>query len=337
MKKDKYSSCTIKRIIFIGTILIFFFSAGVLAGNLKPMNSVKIEFSNNHVINVLTAKTKISEILEENHIEVLEDEIVVPGLNAEITDNNSIKISKLSETNTIAQLAATGESTTLDELLTSYAPIVEKYVVLKEEIPYETIRKDISGNATNKTETVAQSGANGIREVVYKIKYQNDVEIERIEISNRIIKNPVNKVVNVQTKKTATTTTTSRSSASRTENNTTKKTTGLESLVQGITPKVKSLNASAYCSCKACCGKTNAITASGVKASTWYTVAAGSDYPIGTIIYIPALKNKPNGGWFIVQDRGGAVSNSKIDIFVSNHSEALNFGRKNLECYIYVK
>ena len=72
------------------------------------------------------------------------------------------------------------------------------------------------------------------------------------------------------------------------------------------------------------------ITASGAKASSWYTVAAGKSYPIGTIIYIPALKNKPNGGWIVVQDRGGAISGNRIDIYVNSHSEALQWGVKYL-------
>lgn len=107
--------------------------------------------------------------------------------------------------------------------------------------------------------------------------------------------------------------------------------------MEGITPVVKSFNTSAYDACVKCCGKTNGITASGAKASAWYTVAAGSGYPMGTVIYIPALKDKPNGGWFIVQDRGGAISNSKLDIYMNTHEQALQFGRKTLECYVYVQ
>ena len=95
------------------------------------------------------------------------------------------------------------------------------------------------------------------------------------------------------------------------------------------------MNASAYCSCMSCCGKTNGITASGAKASSWYTLAAGKGIPIGTIVYIPALSNTPNGGWFVVQDRGGAISNNRIDIYMNSHGEAINFGRRNLQCYLY--
>lgn len=107
--------------------------------------------------------------------------------------------------------------------------------------------------------------------------------------------------------------------------------------VENITPIITTLNTSAYCSCEICCGKTDGKTASGKMATAWHTVAAGNDYPIGTIIYIPALVDKPNGGWFVVEDRGGAISNEKLDVFFNTHEEAIQFGRKSLEAYIYIQ
>ena len=321
---------SIKRIIFISVIIAFFFGAGVIAGNVKPINNIKIAFYNNHEINVLTTKNTVQDILNENHIEILDEEIVVPSLESEVTENTTITILKKSETNTISALASKGEDISLEQLTNSYSPIIEKIVVEQVEIPYETISKDVSNGNSNTAEKIVQAGQNGLREVTYKIKYQNDIEIEREEISSKVIKEPVNKVVHVQAKATVT----SRSSSTRTTTYTAP-TGSLASLVEGITPKVVTLNTSAYCACYKCCGKTNGITASGKKASPWYTVAAGSGYPIGTIIYIPALSGTANGGWFEVQDRGGAISNSKLDIFMGSHSEALQFGRRNLQCYIY--
>jgi 3D (Asp-Asp-Asp) domain-containing protein len=35
-----------------------------------------------------------------------------------------------------------------------------------------------------------------------------------------------------------------------------------------------------------------------------------------------------------VQDRGGAITGNKIDIYFSSHQEALNFGRKTVEVTI---
>lgn len=331
----KNMECHSKKIItFIAVILVFFFGAGVIAGNLEPINNIKIAFSNNHEINILTTKNTVEEILKENHIEILEDELVVPSLTSNVSDNGTIRILKKSEYNTIATLATKGENIELEELLKLYSPIVEKIVVEKVEIPYETITKDVSNGNSNTTEEVVQAGENGIKEVTYKIKYQNEIEIERKEISSKIVKEPTNKIVNINTAKTVT----SRSSVSRTTTNYTVPTGGMADKVRGITPKVATLNASAYCACYKCCGSSsNGTTASGEKATAWYTVAAGSGYPLGTIIYVPSLSGTANGGWFVVQDRGGAISNGNIDLFVGSHSEALNFGRKNLECYIYVK
>ena len=91
----------------------------------------------------------------------------------------------------------------------------------------------------------------------------------------------------------------------------------------------------AYCHCEKCCGKTDGITASGVKATPWHTVAAGKDYPFGTKIYIPELKDMPNGGWFEVEDRGGAISNEKLDVFFETHEEALIYGVKEVTAHVY--
>ena len=37
-----------------------------------------------------------------------------------------------------------------------------------------------------------------------------------------------------------------------------------------------------------------------------------------------------------MQDRGGAISNNKLDIYMGTHSQAIQFGRRSLECYVYM-
>lgn len=115
----------------------------------------------------------------------------------------------------------------------------------------------------------------------------------------------------------------------------TEATNELAKMVEGITPTIRTLNTTAYCACKKCCGNTKGITASGEKVQEWHTVAAGKEYKIGTIIYIPAFADQPNGGWFVVQDRGSAIKNGKLDIYMNTHQTALEYGRKHLECYVY--
>ena len=170
-----------------------------------------------------------------------------------------------------------------------------------------------------------QNGKNGLKEIKYKVRYQDGTEIERTVISEKVIKEPVDKIIQISTKIS--------SRAGKRVNYQSPE--AIAASVSGITPTVRSLNASAYCACMVCCGKTNGITSSGNTAKEWYTLAAGKSYPIGTVIYIPALADKPNGGWFVVEDRGGAISDNKIDVYMGSHSQAIIFGRRNLECYIY--
>lgn len=85
--------------------------------------------------------------------------------------------------------------------------------------------------------------------------------------------------------------------------------------------------ATGYCNCSKCCGKTNGITASGTQATAGRTVAMSSKYSFGTSIEIQGM------GTYIVEDRGGAIQGNKIDIYFSSHQEALNFGRRT----VYIK
>lgn len=84
----------------------------------------------------------------------------------------------------------------------------------------------------------------------------------------------------------------------------------------------------AYCSCASCCGKTDGITASGVKAVEGITVAMNKSIPFGTKIYIDGVGER------IVQDRGGSIKGNRIDLYFDSHQEALNFGRQTKEVII---
>lgn len=76
------------------------------------------------------------------------------------------------------------------------------------------------------------------------------------------------------------------------------------------------------------------ITASGASVEPWHTIAAPQSIPFGTRIYIPYFSDAPNGGVFTVQDRGGAVVEGCLDIYMESLEDALQFGRRDLEVYI---
>ncbi len=320
--EQKLSIKIIRKIVFISLVLIGLLTIGVLASK-SEVNYVTIVFPENYETTVVTSKVKVADILAENHIIVLPDEEAYPSEEDNIDVTKKITISKITAEKKV--IAEEIESVTTEEILGKYVTVTEKIIVEQVEIPYETVTKDVSASGTETKDTVLQEGANGLKEIKYKVKYQDNEEIERTVISEQVIKEPVEKIIQISTK-------ISSRSGSRTGAYSPE---ALAASVDGVTPKVVNINTSAYCSCARCCGKSNGITSSGAPAKEWYTIAAGAGFPVGTVVYIPALANKPNGGWFVVEDRGGAISNNKIDIYMGSHAAAIQFGRKTLECYIY--
>lgn len=71
------------------------------------------------------------------------------------------------------------------------------------------------------------------------------------------------------------------------------------------------------------------VTASGAYVQENLTIACGPEHEFGTRIYIPYFDNE-----FECQDRGGAITEGKIDVYISSLSEALEFGRREIEVIV---
>ena len=98
---------------------------------------------------------------------------------------------------------------------------------------------------------------------------------------------------------------------------------------KAIYPKGKfTINASAYTAAADECGKSDGITASGLKVKERETIACPPQFPMGTKIKIEGM------GTYICQDRGGAIKGNHIDIYMETKKEAFAFGRKNLEAEV---
>ena len=197
MNKKDSASISIMKIIGVSLIFILIFGVSVMATEIN-IRSVEITMANGYKMDVVTTKTNVSEILADNNIVIENNERVTPSLNETITENNKITITNKSEQEVqIAKISESGIETTLDEILKGYSPIIEKIVVEQETIPYETITKDAAQGATDTKNKVIQQGEDGIKEITYKVKYQNEEEIEKIKISEQVVKEPVNRIVQV--------------------------------------------------------------------------------------------------------------------------------------------
>lgn len=304
MKREEKASISIMKIICVSIILILISGISVMAVS-TDLKDITIVLQNGYEMTTVTSKSKVSDILSENNIVLNEDQKTIPDLDSEITSGDTIKITDKSYNEVqIAKISEEGIETSLDQLLESYAPITEKIVVEQVVIPYETITKNTTGTSTDTTNKVVQEGKDGLKEVTYKVKYQNDVEIEKSVISEVVVQEPVDKIVQVQKNITSRSMTLPRTSNASTTGGTVYKIT-------------------AYCPCSKCCGKTNGRTASGTTATAGRTVAASSKFAFGTKLNI-------GGHVYTVEDRGGAINGNKIDIFVNSHAEALAWGVRYL-------
>ncbi|MBR3673087.1 MAG: G5 domain-containing protein [Clostridia bacterium] len=342
MKKDDKASISLKKVIIVSIMLLLVMGISVMAVNSK-VNNVKIILSNGYEMDVLTTKDKVSDILNDNHIILLPEEHVIPGLESNISDNKTIRITTDNIAEKTTETVVQSSEVSVEDILSkNYDNIVEKLVVEQTSIPFETQTKDVSTGNGDKKEVITQKGVDGVKETTYKVKYQNDVEIARTEVSTQVTKQPVTKIAEIRDNQIVSRATVDRAgteAATTAATNAVANGNSLAARVAGKTPSVVTLNASAYTAStcgKAAGSKGYGITASGARASAWYTVAAGKGYPLGTIIYIPYFANKPNGGWFVVQDRGGAISNNKLDVYMNTYNECISFGRRNLQCYVYL-
>ena len=80
----------------------------------------------------------------------------------------------------------------------------------------------------------------------------------------------------------------------------------------------------AYCPCRLCCGpQACGVTASGTRADH-PLIAAPKSMPFGTRLYVPGY------GWTKVEDRGGAITEGRLDVLFPTHAEARAWGVRNL-------
>lgn len=225
----------------------------------------------------------VADLLELAQITLGEDDYTEPSLDTELEANIKVTVYRV-----------------------EYKTVTET-----EEVNFKTttVKKSSMNEGTQK---VVTQGVNGEDQVSYEVKYVNGKEESRTETERTTVKKPVNKVVNVGTKKV------SSSSSSKVKSN------GVTSK-NGYTVGQKiSGRYTHYCAC-ASCGSGSGVTASGKKvyngmANPYYV--ACNWLPMGSVIRV-------NGTNYTVVDRGGSGLSTvgRIDIFTpEGHAACYRYG-----------
>ena len=92
MRKEEKASISIMKIICVAIIVILESGIGVMAVN-NDLKDIKITLQNGYDMSVLTGKSTVEEVLEENNIVLEDNQKTTPDLKDEIQAGENIKIS----------------------------------------------------------------------------------------------------------------------------------------------------------------------------------------------------------------------------------------------------
>jgi len=161
----------------------------------------------------------------------------------------------------------------------------------REPIPYSTLRKATTQLRSGASRTV-RNGANGEKEVVFKVTTRPDgVEIHREKVSERIIKKPVDEIVQEGQRAT------------------------LPSRGYFSGRRMLTMIPTTYDPYH-CGGDGRGLTALGLKARYGVVAVDPRFIPLGTKLYVEGY------GYAIAADTGGAIKGNRIDLCVDSKHQA---------------
>lgn len=293
---------------------------------------------------VMTAKQKVSQILNDLAVEVTEHDEVKPGLEESVTDaivvNKAFEVTVLDGTQekkvwttkqTVQELLAR-ESIELKELdkleglemstvlepnhTVSIARIVKSEEVVETPKNFEVEEKKDSTLAKGKTK-VLKEGKKGTIVKKYEVVVKNGKEVERKVISEEVVTQPQSKVVAVGTKETVQVAQSSKANNKVTVSRDNAAPTG---------GKEYYVEATAYTPyCTGCSG----ISAAGInlRANPNLKLIAVDPrkIPLGTKVWVEGY------GYAIAGDTGGAIKGNRIDVLMQTKQQAYSWGRKRVK------
>lgn len=233
----------------------------------------------------VTTETGVADILAEQGIAVNDDYEIYPALTANVSDGDTITV-----------VAHDKHS-----------------ITVQEEIAHTTTEVEDSSLAAGER-VVVQEGKNGVKEYVYEINYRDGVEVERNLVSENVLSEPVEEIVNY----------------------------GPESVWQlGVVPasaptnysRVEVFTATAYDASPMDNGQWAGKTSTGMPLTYGVIAVDPRVIPYGTKMYIESVDGKYKYGYAIAGDCGGAIKGNKVDLFFESRSMCYEFGRRAVRIY----
>ncbi|MGM0855391.1 MAG: ubiquitin-like domain-containing protein [Bacillota bacterium] len=326
------------------------------SGNTKVSNNMNIVWEPAKQVEVVvgdqtkkvwTTADTVKELLSENEIKVGEHDKVKPGLSEKVTGDMNVKIDtafSLKLVNGGKEQKVWSTSTTVADFLKQQGitlkdadrvePSLDKVVkandvvnvvrvekvtdVVEETKDFTVISKKDSDLSKGK-EKVVQEGKNGLVEKKFEVVKENGKEVSRKLVSEKVVKESQDKIINVGTKVLVAQVSRGSSSSNSSATASAAPSGGREFYV----------SSTAYtASCNGCSGYT--ATGINLKSNPNVKVIAvdPSVIPLGTKVYVEGY------GYAVAADTGGAIKGNKIDVFFPSKSDAYRWGRKTIKVKI---
>lgn len=316
---------------------IIFFLLTMTLFILLHKNDITVKIDQKEVSASFRGTQTVAEVLKTQNISVAKEDKVEPTLQTELKDGDTIAIVRAIPITVVADgkeyIIKTTEnkveaileqlklqvdeddkveptiSATVNKENNSIQIVrVEEMIEVKETVlDYNKIQKKNSKLLQGKTNLV-QRGSTGLKTIEEKVVLEDGVEVSR-EVISEATEDPVHEIKEIGTK-------VPEKKKVASSNNNVVASRGSESSAKTIT-----VEATAY--------YVGNRTASGTTPRANRTIAASSNYSFGTKMYIPAL-----GNTYVVEDRGGAVTGNKIDIYFNTREECVRFGRRSLQVQV---
>lgn len=287
---------------------------------------------------IVTYKRTVQGALRDNGISVEEKDKIEPQLDSNVRKGDIIKVKKAvnvevavdgkhlqiktAEENVENMLSAEGikfkdddkvspslESKIADGLKVGIVRVEVQNLTENKPIEFATVIQKDNNMANTETKTL-QAGEQGQKEITTKIVYEDGKEVERKVVGEKVVKEPVNKVL-------------------------LQGTLGVLNLSRGsganpLYTSAMKVKATAYYNSGS---NGNHITATGARTvrneSGYSTIAVDPRViPLGTKVYVDGY------GYAIAADTGGAIKGDKIDLFMHSRDEAYDWGVRYVTIYI---
>ncbi|MGE5398580.1 MAG: 3D domain-containing protein [Chitinophagales bacterium] len=290
---------------------------------LEKSVTIKVD---NQVIKDTTFKKTVAEVLTEKGIKLYDKDLIEPGINTELKEGMSIKITRAFPVNVTADgashqvvsipvtvkdllgqanvslgpkdlVSADLESLTTKGQTIKVTRVTEKVIEDKSEIPFRkiSISDTTLERGLSRTKT---KGRPGLASETIKITYHDGKEIRREVLSAKVLRQPVNQVMAM-----GTITSVSRGGL---------RLDFTRAMIAGTT-------AYTY---------TGHRTSSGKTPSVGLVAVDPRVIPMGTRLYIEGY------GFARAADRGSGIKGNEVDVFLESVSQCRKWGRRTVKVYM---